>query len=72
MMISAPISRATSMGILSLIPPSIKSIPSILIGCNPPGIALEAYMAFASEPDFKTTLSPFLISVATARKGILK
>ena len=40
--ISTPISRITLMGKLLDTPPSTKVLPSITIGSNPPGIAIDA------------------------------
>ena len=67
MKISAPISLATSMGILLLIPPSTSSLPSCLTGGSAAGIDMLARMALARLPESRITASPLSMSVAIAR-----
>ncbi len=67
---SAPSSRATSVGIGSTTPPSTRDAPSIVTDWITPGMALEARTARPSGPRSRTTRRPVESSVATARKGI--
>ena len=63
-------SRATSTGMLSTMPPSTSSLPSISTGANTAGIDMLARIAWGRWPLRNTTFSPVAISVETARKGI--
>ncbi|MOA10364.1 hypothetical protein D3C78_1302500 [compost metagenome] len=67
---STPIRRATSMGMLSTMPPSTSSRPPTSTGANTAGIDMLARIACGRWPWSKTTLSPLEMSVATARNGI--
>ncbi|MNQ92149.1 hypothetical protein D3C85_1075650 [compost metagenome] len=67
---STPISRATSTGMLSTMPPSTSSRPFTSTGANTAGIDMLARIAWGRWPRRNTTFSPVAISVATARKGM--
>ncbi len=67
---STPISRATSTGMLSTMPPSTNSRPSSSTGANTAGIDMLARITWGRWPRRNTTFSPLAMSVATARNGI--
>ena len=69
---SAPMSRATLIGMLAASPPSTSSLPSIPTAGNTPGREIEARIAIGSSPEPSTTASPVAMSVATALKGIAR
>jgi len=69
---SAPRSRATSTGRLSVRPPSTSVRPFTSIGEKRPGAAMLARIATGSEPWSNTTRSPVSRSVAIARNGIAR
>ena len=64
---SAPSWRARSTGRLRTRPPSPSGRPSTVIGVNAPGTAIEARIAVNSGTSTGITISPFSMSVATAR-----
>jgi len=53
---SAPLARATEMGMLSTTPPSTRIFPWWATGWNTPGMAELARTALATEPRSSTTL----------------
>ena len=67
MTMSAQVLRATSTGMLRTMPPSERMYPSPTTGEKAPGIAMLARIAFARSPWSRTTMSPEIMSVATAR-----
>ncbi|MCY1438814.1 hypothetical protein D9M71_550270 [compost metagenome] len=67
---STPISRATSTGMLSTMPPSTSRRPLTSTGANTAGIDMLARIAWGRWPFWNTTFSPVAMSVATARKGM--
>ena len=68
--ISAPNSRATSVGKLFNIPPSTSTRSPVLTGVNTPGIAMLARIACTRFPPFITISSRWNISAATQANGI--
>ena len=58
------------MGMFRTMPPSERMYGSSTTGENAPGIAMLARIAVAMSPWSSTTMSPVIMSVATARKGI--
>jgi len=68
--ISAPISRAVSIGKLLITEPSTSWWPLNGTGGKNPGIAAEALMAWCISPVWKTTSCPEVISTAEQAKGM--
>ena len=69
-MMSAPIWRAMSAGKLFFNPPSTSTMSPILTGEKAAGIAIEARMACARRPLWKSYSELSMIFVATQAKGI--
>ncbi|MCY1422541.1 hypothetical protein D9M71_382260 [compost metagenome] len=70
MTMSTPMPRATSIGTLSVMPPSTSSRPPISTGANTAGIDMLARITWGRWPLPNTTFSPVAMSVVTARNGI--